>query len=293
MCDSNNTNVLIALNNIIKNKNNELLDEYSKFSDNRANTIGDALEYYVKDAFCNAFDKEFSEKDKIYSNSLSYLGNSNNPPDFIIKNSSAVEVKKVKWSNSTFPNIALNSSYPKDKLYSDSTLINKACRECETPKWEVKDMYYTIGSIQENKVKLLWIVDGECYCASRETYEKIKNLIKEGVNSIPGVEFTATKELGKVKKIDPLGITDLRVRGMWNIEHPNKVFNYLIKDDKKDYDFKVYCLMLKDKYTSIDDKYKEVLKKYGDILSINDVKVKNPNNPAKFLDAIMIKIDLS
>ncbi|MBL0721141.1 MAG: NgoPII family restriction endonuclease [Sulfurovum sp.] len=42
---------------------------------------------------------------------------------------------------------------------------------------------------------------------------QIKDTISNGITSIPNVEFTATNELGKVKKIDPLGMTDLRIRG--------------------------------------------------------------------------------
>ncbi len=56
-------------------------------------------------------------------------------------------------------------------------------------------------------------------------YQTIKSRIKQGVETIEGVEFTETKELGKIKKVDPLGITDLRVRGMWHIQSPFKVSN--------------------------------------------------------------------
>ena len=41
------------------------------------------------------------------------------------------------------------------------------------------------------------------------------------------VEFSETNELGRVNKVDPLGITYLRIRGMWGIENPIKVFNYV------------------------------------------------------------------
>ena len=41
--------------------------------------------------------------------------------------------------------IALNSSYPTAKLYSDSPMITKACRESE--EWTEKDLLYAIGSV--------------------------------------------------------------------------------------------------------------------------------------------------
>src|SRR5699024_11579610 len=61
----------------------------------------------------------------------------------------------------------------------------------------------------------LWFVYGDCYCADKSYYERIADTIKDGVSSIPDVDFGETKELGRVNKVDPLGITYLRIRGMW------------------------------------------------------------------------------
>ncbi len=289
------TNVLVALKNLMTIETNELLDIYQGTVQNRANNMGDALEYFVKDLFCSSLtEKDFSKRDKIYSEYLSYLGNSNNPPDFIIKKSSAVEVKKIE--KLSFGDIALNSSNPKDLLHSDSTLINEACKHCEDEfgGWINKEMIYTIGNVIGNKLRVLWLLDGECYCASDSVYKRIKTTMKKGINSIPGVEFAESNELGKVKKIDPLGVTDLRVRGMWSIKHPMKVFNYLVTDYSKNTDLQVYCLFLKDKIDRICADDKKSLQEYinnGKLVK-QDVKVKNPNNPAKFLDAVLFKASL-
>lgn len=289
------TNILVALKNLMSIETNELLDIYNGTVHNRANSMGDALEYFIKDLFCSSLNKEnFNDRDVIYSKYLSYLGNSNNPPDFIIKKSSAVEVKKVE--NLSFGNIALNSSYPKDYLYSTSTLISQACKNCEDEfgGWDKKDMIYAIGNVIKNKLRVLWLVDGACYSADDSVYRKIKTTIQYGINSIPGVEFADTKELGKVKKIDPLGVTDLRIRGMWSIKHPNKVFDYLIEDYSKDVELQVYCLILKEKLDCIciDDKKNLMKYIYNGKLTKQEVKVKNPNNPAKFLDAVLFKASL-
>lgn len=287
------TNVLVALKNILDNPTNELLEIYDGAVHNRANNMGDALEYYIKDLFCSSIKvNNFTEKDKIYSEYLSYLGNSNNPPDFIIKKSSAVEVKKIE--KLSFGDIALNSSHPKDYLYSNSTLINSACKNCENEYggWDKKEMIYAIGNVVGKKLKLLWLLDGACYSADDDVYKKIKTTIQKGVNSIQGVEFADTKELGKVKKIDPLGVTDLRIRGMWSIKHPMKVFDYLVESYDSTKELQVYCLMLKDKIDSINTNDKEKLMEYikkGKLLK-EDVKVKNPNNPAQFMDAVLFKI---
>jgi len=50
-------------------------------------------------------------------------------------------------------------------------------------------------------------------------------------------------ELGRYNEIDPLKITNLRIRGMYQIKHPREVFDYLLEDIqiKKD---KVSCFAL-------------------------------------------------
>ncbi len=77
------TNILRALNNISKLKSFKLTELYS--GQNRMNNIGTALEYFVRDVFCSSIDViGLNNKDKKHSKYLSYLGNQNNPPDFIV-----------------------------------------------------------------------------------------------------------------------------------------------------------------------------------------------------------------
>lgn len=275
------TNILIALNNLVNNPVSNLAS-FSK-SSNRVNSVGESLEQYIKDIFCNSIDiVDSNKKAEIYSKHFSYLGNQNNPPDIIIKNGDAIEVKKIQGINAS---IALNSSYPKDKLYSDSPMISADCRDCES--WSQKDLLYTIGVTESNTLKSLWFVYGDCYAASREVYEKIKDKISKGLNELPDVELAETDELGRVNKVDPLGITNMRIRNMWQIINPNKVFNYI--DIKLKGDFVVNALILKIKYNSFPEKDRkslESIKIKG--FSITNVMIKSPNNPAKLLDAILI-----
>ncbi len=116
----------------------------------------------------------------------------------------------------------------------------------------------------------------------------MKNIISNGINTISDVEFTGTKELGKVKKVDPLGITDLRIRGIWHIDNPNKTFDCIYEFDKTK-DFQLICLMKKDKYDSLPTKDIEFVENLNsDNVEINDVKIKNPNNPVDLLDAKLL-----
>jgi len=276
------TNLLKALSNLVKNPITDVVAHYRH--SNRANNMGDALEYYVKDLFCNITNLENQqEKDEIYSQYFSCLGNQNNPPDFIIRGGDAIEVKKIE---SLKTGIALNSSYPKDKLYADSSMITKACRDCE--EWSEKDLIYTIGVAKNNTLQSLWFVYGNCYAATKDVYERVSNKISSGVNELDGVEFSRTKELGRVNRVDPLGITYFRIRGMWGIENPVKVFKYITSVEPNH--LTVNALMLRDKYLSFPEEDREFLEGLsGSGIEISDVSIKSPNNPAQWLDAKLIK----
>jgi len=280
------TNILKAVSNLVRLNRNDLMQIYK--GSNRINNMGTALEYYLTDIFCDSLDKSsIAEKEKTYSQYLCYIGNQNNPPDFIISGGDAVEVKKIEGIRS---GIALNSSYPKAKLYADSDMITEACKNCE--KWDIKDIVYSVGTVDpENKdrLKLLWMVYGDCYAASKEVYEKLRSKIAKGLNEMPGVDFSETNELGRVNKVDPLGITYMRIRGMWGIENPIKVFDYIAKfNDAKD--FTLFVLMRAEKYNSFPKADRDAIEKIkSSVFSIADVEIKNPDNPAKFIPAKLIK----
>jgi len=203
------SNIINAIINLVGNPVFEL-KSYA-FSHNRANSMGEALEEYVKDIFAGTVnEKDLNKRNQKLSETFSYLGNQNNPPDSMLRGGDAIEVKKIASIESS---LALNSSYPKAKLFADSPMIQPYCKYCE--KWTVKDMLYAVGVVDNNNINSLAFVYGEDYCAEKSVYEKIKMTIKHGVESINGVEFAETKELGRVNRVDPLGITYLRVRGMW------------------------------------------------------------------------------
>ena len=274
------SNILKAIINIVQNPIIDLVDYYQ--GRNRINNSGKALENYIQDIFAGTLN-EADENIRLQrlEEIFSYQGNQNNPPDLILRNSDAIEVKKLQSKNSA---IALNSSYPKAKLYASSPMITNACRTCE--EWEEKDIIYTIGYTDDNSLKSLWLIYGDCFCADKEIYERIKNTISDGINSILDVEFTQTNELGKVKKVDPLGITDLRIRGMWHIDNPNKIFDYIYEFDEEA-EFQLISLMKLEKYNLMPPEDKEILEQLENI-NIQDIRIKNPNNPIQLVDAKLI-----
>lgn len=278
------SNIINAIINLVNDPKLDLREQSA--GHNRANDMGKGLEEYVKDLFAETVEETDENKRLIELNNVfSYLGNQNNPPDAMLKNGDAIEIKKIESDGAS---LALNSSYPKSKLFSDSPMISAACRNCET--WKVKDMIYAVGVVPNGSGKLssLAMVYGDDYCADKALYEKIKTVIKNGVQSIPDVEFSETKELGRVNRVDPLGITYLRVRGMWGIENPFNVFDYIFKRDltKK---FNFMCIINEEKWNTLNN-VGELLSMQGNVdgLSITDKQIKSPDNPAKLKNVKLI-----
>lgn len=279
-------NVIDAIINLVRNPKIELRS-YSE-SHNRANSMGEMLEEYIKDLFAGTVElKDNYLRTQKLSEVFCYLGNQNNPPDAMLKGGDAIEVKKIESNDSQ---LALNSSYPKAKLFSDSSMISQACRDCE--KWQSRDMIYAVGVVGNNRLTSLAMVYGEDYCAEKEVYERIKGVIKHGVESIPAVEFAETRELGRVNKVDPLGITYLRVRGMWGIDNPFSVFKDIYKRDYRN-SFNFMAIINEHKYYSFDN-HNALEMLCGEIeqLNIKDVQVKNPNNPAQLRSAKLITFSI-
>ena len=279
------SNILKAIINIANNPIAQLKDTYS--GRNSINNIGEALEAYIQDAFANTISEtDPARRNERIAEVFSYLGNQHNPPDIILSGGDAIEVKKIQSKGTA---IALNSSYPKNKLHSDDSKITDTCRECEI--WNVKDIIYAIGVTDDTNLKHLWLVYGDCYAASRDIYARIGKTIQEGVKEIQDIEFAQTKELGRVNRVDPLGITNLRIRGMWHIDNPLKVYKEYYETDNSEV-FSLACIMREDKFHVLDSDDQEAIFNHDEI-KITDIKIKNPDNPAKLINAKLITLEVA
>ena len=280
--------ILLSLINIAtkaKEKNGELLLKIPKNSNNRIQSVGESLEEFIKLSFFNWNDNKlkYNEEEGVFS----YIGNKNNPPDLMLKEEEAIEIKKI---SSPLSDLALNSSYPKSKLYKIDPMITEDCRIAE--EWREKDLIYIIGYVKENKLKYLFLIDGPCYCAKNKLYENIKDRLQEGIKNIPNLDFWETKELGKIKKVDPLGITTLRIRGMWHIENPLRFFTkspYVIdtiiniKERNKSYNYFEFFYITNKPLTQEE---KIILQEHN--IKFENIKIPDPNNPAKNIDTILL-----
>lgn len=278
-------NIIDAVITLVK-RNSFALTEV-RDGNNRMNLRGDALELYIKNLFADTFDCSDTERLNKWSETFSWMGNSSNPPDFMLKGGDAVEVKKIESPDAA---IALNSSPPKQTLKRSSPLISKACREAED--WSEKEIIYCVGVVSGNSLKHLFMVYGRDYCASDECYSQIRQKIKNGVETIPFVNFAPTRELGRVNCVDPLGITYLRIRGMWHIENPWRVFDYVYQRNLQA-EFNFTCLIDSRIWTTLKNREELIkLQKNYPTLQIFDAQIKNPDNPAKIKPATLIRYEV-
>ena len=277
-------NLLTAILSI--KKKYDVSIEHIVSGNNRMNNMGEGLETYIKNGFASLFDEDDENKrNEIINDVFSYTGNKNSPPDLMLRGGDAIEIKKIE---SKPGNIQLNSSHPKDKLKSNNLKISKHCIQCED--WTEKDLIYVIGHVPKGgkSLKSLWLIMGDCYAAESATYSRVENKISEQVSLIPDIDSDSeTNELSRANNIDPLGISYLRVRGMWIIKHPSKVFNYLYEYNDS-LNFQMISILKTEKYNEFPLKDRNALEADQDI-SIQDIRIKDPNNPANLLDAKLIK----
>lgn len=277
-------NVLTAIKAIVENIQNFSIVADVDGVQNRANQMGDALEDFVKNAFADCLG--VGERQVINhkrSNTFSYLGNSNNPPDAMLREGDAIEIKKITTLGTS--QLQLNSSYPKNKLFSDNPKICRACRDCE--EWNEKDMLYVIGQVSGTELQNIFFIYGDLYCDTHDVYENVENVIKEGLESLEGVEIAETSELGRINKVDHLEISDLRVRGMWMIKTPFQQFAYLTREII-DYTFKLVALISEDKYQSFNniEEFENFCNNNG--VEITDERIPDPQNPANLIETKLI-----
>ena len=92
-------------------------------------------------------------------------------------------------------------------------------------------------------------------------------------------------------RADPIGITYLRIRGMWHIENPWRVFNYVYERNPQA-DFNFMCIINTAKWNELLNRNVLFeLQKHYPTLRIVDVKIHDPDNPAKLNDAKLIRYE--
>jgi hypothetical protein len=281
-------NILTAIKNISDFKTNNMREYFKDYSTSQIKTVRQQLEYYVKDAISGSFKSVSNKKPKDrYNGVFSYIGNKNKPPDMIIQDSDAVVIKTIKTYKGSF---TINNSPPKDRVMWNDPWIIKNCRMIDGGQWNSKDLFYVIGWTEKRRMKYLIFIQGRCFIPEEKFYTKKINDLKESIHNYlesQGLETSRAISLGKVNKIDPLGITSLRIKGVWRIKNPLKIFSDIVNYDARAQEFTSIGLMLKNKFNSFPKKDVDAIVNDNQI-EIKDAKIKNPNNPQRKIDAKLI-----
>lgn len=274
------SNTLIAITNLIKYIQGKGLAIHAAAKENESNRIqavGSSLEIFVKDLYAGFPEKPGSEI--AYRDIFSWQGSKNNPPDLMLRGGDAIEIKKIQ---SLVSSLALNSSYPKQRLLKNNPFLSSGCKACE--EWESKDIVYIIGSVINGNLKQIWFVYGDCYFANIETYATLKRKITNDIRKIKGYGFSDTNELGRINNIDPRKITNLRIRGMYEVVHPSIGFSYLGCVDRNR-SFQMHCIMTAEKYNGYSDYDKKTIEMLvNENFSIKDVDIFDPNDATSIVE---------
>jgi hypothetical protein len=270
---------------------------------NRAQAQGAQFEEFVKDILCGIAADNAQGREKLLDQFLAFQGAENNPPDAMFRGGNdgdAFEVKKSEKKSKG--SLDLNSSHPYSHLTKDLSRIASEARECEV--WDTRDIHYVIGNIssQETTNNWMWIVQGNIFAANLKTYKdfelEIKSRIEEAIiaNLLePGI----TNELGRINGVDIRENTDLRIRPMWAITSPMKLFKDIpgISESNSD-GLVIHCLVRKSKWESfMINKSIETQHFWSNsiplVMTIADVTVPDPDDLNNVLEVKLVRLTLN
>lgn len=242
------------------------------------------LEEYVKDLLADSFD-ELDARDEEHARYLSYRGADDDPPDAMLANGEAIEVKKIKTKHGQ---IQLNSSTPHQKLRVDDSMINDTCRSCED--WGVKDMVYTIGSLSTGEVNFMWMVYGDVWNEDAVYQEISDDLYSMLEQEFEEYGFTETNELGRLNDVDAQHRNALRIRAMWIMEHPGGYFKQFVSDykDKISNGSPLFVVMRKSRFEAFDEEKRRQARQASDI-TLTEVTAPDPMAADESIDCVLIE----
>lgn len=280
----------------LSSEEKDLTELYDYTWSGNVSTNGKRLEFFTRDLLCGSLDiTDKSDKIDAHKKELSWLGSANNPPDLIIRDGPAIEVKKTR---SKAGNLQMNSSPPHQTLHNDSDLINKGCKECESELggWSEKEMVYSVGRISSGKLDYLWLVYGDCWCGENELYEElftsIKDSIKNNVDQFPYGELKETNELGRINDVDPVSRASLRIRPMWQIEHPASDYSEYVDSYKQviSDNQPLFFVVKKKEYDTLPTEYHTKLES-KDNITIQELTAPDPSSKDQTIRCIMVSVD--
>lgn len=303
-----NRNIIDAIGTLLKRHPFYLNDPYSNENSLRSARYW-SIEEYVKNLFADTF--HFTNRTEKISRwgDVFHIGNAINPPDLMLRGGDAIEIKNVyipeRINEDTYAidiygyktkylysPLVLNTVYPRQKLFVDDPLVTNSC--CKAEKWTEKDIIYAVGVSKGKQLTHFCMVYGCDYCASSEHYKKILQEMRARLQDIPNFDFNLSyeRELGRISAIDPTGTTRLNLRNMWHIENPWSFFRYVYRPNRNA-KFNFMCIIRNEKFFRFRNSSK--LLAWREICSdliIEQVRIKDPDNPNRMNDALLIRYEI-
>lgn len=201
------TNILKAIQNLISGHDIHVGEV--RESVNRANSLGEAFEVYIKNVFAGAFGLAGTAYQEKIEEAFSYQGSASNPPDLMIRGGDAIEIKKLQTKDSQ---IQLNSSFPKNKLHIEDSRIAAEAKSAES--WTEKDILYVVGNVdaRAKTVKSMWWVYGDCLIDEELDSVAERIFLSDALSE----EFKKNGEV-RVENLGVAGCLSLRFKAEWNL----------------------------------------------------------------------------
>ena len=243
---------------------------------------GEGLELWVKHFLAGTIGHADEEVIKaVWDERFSFHGGVNNPPDVMMKKSIAAEVKKTEKESGA---LQLNSSWPIRTLLLADSHITQDCRDAEA--WTEKPFLFVVGRVNPStkSIVALWIVDGRCLADNESVYG---SLMAEAQASMLTLGGDTTKEIGRFNSVDSLQRTALRVRPMFALEHPAKIFENIF-EAQGDHGFILNVLIPTDSFYEFSDDQRHDLSNPSRGLQVREVPIPDPTDKAKRMNATLI-----
>lgn len=262
--------------------------------------VGQQFENYCKDWLSILSPGGYQNRVANYASAFSYEGSATKPPDAMYRGGNAGDAFEFKKFQKLPSAIPLNSSYPKDKLQINSPSISRACVNCEP--WTSRTLYYVVGAIPvtSQRVKSLWVAEGELLAASHTYYQNLFNSIKQNLNTHAtsiGAMPTNSKELARIKNIDPLHYTTMRGRAMWELISPNEAFKNLanVKEAPLNSPMSTLHVLLTETkwatYPATSQAAITSLNGTQGFLLQRNLQLPNPNQPTSTIPSVLIRFE--
>jgi len=169
-------------------------------------------------------------------------------------------------------------------LHHDDLHITKKCRDAEA--WTEKPFLLFVGQIDPTvkNISALWIIDGRCLSDNEEIY---LSLLSKARAAMLLLGSRGTKEIGQFANLDTRMRTVLRVRPMFSLLHPARIFNSIfIHQTTKQ--FALNVLLPESTYDSFTEEERRKLETAGKGAAINRLKIPDPTNTTSDVSAVHI-----